>query len=466
MAALLPDQVFAFIHTQNLIRPQDRILAAVSGGPDSTALLHLLHRLAARWPFTLAVAHFDHGLRGAASQADAVWVEGLAQTLGLDCHLGRGDVRGYQQDRKVSCQVAARDLRHRFLRETQEKHGYDKIALGHTADDQLELFFLRLLRGTGPEGLKGMRPQERGLIRPLLATGKAALLAWLAGEGLAYCQDASNLDHRYRRNQIRLDLIPRLLAYNPRLAAAVARLQGLLQEQEDYLARETQRAFDAVQLPRETAGFGLSRSGLLTHHPALQKRLLLQACTVAGVARARLTQRHLSALLHLAQRPQTSGAVSLPGGWQVLRSGDELLWLPPAPSAPDAPLGLEVVLTPPEAGTCTFLHWTFAWETFSRPDGPRPGPATVWLDPDRLQFPLKLRTWLPGDRLPPLGLTGTKKLQDLFVDAKIPRAKRPFIPILTSGNDIVWVVGVRQAETGKVTTQTRRILQITALPAA
>jgi tRNA(Ile)-lysidine synthase len=224
---------------------------AVSGGPDSTALLHLLHRQARRWPFSLGVAHFDHGLRGAASRADAVFVAELAQTLDLPCHLGRGDVRGYQQEHRVSVQVAARELRHRFLRDIQAEHGYDQIALGHTADDQLELFFLRLLRGAGPEGLRGMRPRERGLIRPLLATSKAALLAWLASQGLSYRQDASNLDRRYRRNQIRLDLIPRLLDYNPRLAAAVARLQGLLQEQEDYLAHAAQQALAAVRLPRE-----------------------------------------------------------------------------------------------------------------------------------------------------------------------------------------------------------------------
>ncbi|MGQ9922274.1 MAG: tRNA lysidine(34) synthetase TilS, partial [Desulfobacca sp.] len=370
LAVMLPRQVAAYIRCHRLIHPQERLLVAVSGGPDSTALLHLLHRLAPRWPFSLAVAHFDHGLRGEASRADAVWVEELAHSLGLPCHLGAGDVRAQQQERRVSCQVAARELRHRFLRDIQEEYGYEKIALGHTADDQLELFFLRLLRGTGPEGLKGMRPGERGLIRPLLATDKAAILAWLADARLPFRQDASNLDRRYRRNQIRLDLIPRLLAYNPRLAAAVARLQGLWQEQEDYLAQETQRARGAVQLSGETAGFRLSRAGLLVLHPALQKRLLLHACTTAGVDRARLTQRHLTALLHLAQRPQTGGAISLPGGWQVRRVGDELQWLPADQTAPpEPPLATEVLLTPPEVGTCSFLHWTFTWETFSRPDG-------------------------------------------------------------------------------------------------
>ncbi len=470
MASSLPHQVLAFIRIQNLIQPQDRILVAVSGGPDSTALLHLLHRLAGHWAIALGVAHFDHALRGEASQAEAAWVQDLAASLGLPCHGGSGDVRRYQKDQKVSCQVAARDLRHRFLREVQEKYGYQKIALGHTADDQLELFFLRLLRGTGPEGLKGMRPRERGLIRPLLGMSKAALLAWLANEGLPYRQDASNLDRRYRRNQIRLDLIPRLLAYNPRLPEAVARLQALLQEQEDYLAQEAQRAFTAVQLPGEMAGFGLSRPGLLELQPVLQKRVLLLACAAAGVPRQRLTQHHLTALGHLAQRPQTGGAVSLPGAWQVQRTGDQLCWLPASRSTvPAPPLAQEVLLAPTAAGTCTFLNWTLTWDTFCRSNGPAAGPedrTTVWLDADCLQFPLKLRQWRPGDRLQPMGLRGTKKLQDLFVDAKIPRDQRPFMPILLSRDEIIWVVGLRQAEGAKVTPQTRRILQVRAQPAA
>lgn len=463
MTSSLPHRVFAFIRAEDVIQPQERILVAVSGGPDSTALLHLLHRWSARRPFSLAVAHFDHGLRGEASRADAAWVEELAAGLGLACHRGSGDVRRHQRQSKLSLQTAARELRHRFLRDLQAQHGYHQIALGHTADDQLELFLLRLLRGAGPTGLTGMRPRERGLIRPLLKSRKAEILAWLAAAGLTYRQDASNLDRRYRRNQIRLDLIPHLLSYNPRLAAGVARLQASLQEQEDYLAQEAQRAFTALQGAGKRAGAGLSRTGLLDLHPALQKRVLMLACAAAGVPLASLGQRHLKAMIYLAQRTQGGGAVSLPGAWHVQRSGEHLLWLPATPWA--VTKSGEMLLLPPEAGTCTWGEWTLTWETLARPSGaisfPQ-DPGTVWLDADRLQLPLRLRGWQPGDRLQPLGMAGSKKVQDIFVDAKIPRWQRPGVPVLCSGEQIIWLVGLRLAEPGKITMHSRRILQIRA----
>jgi tRNA(Ile)-lysidine synthase len=184
---------------------------AVSGGPDSVALLHLLHRLGPEWGLVLGVAHFDHGLRGEASREDARFVAELAQALGLPFHGGEGDVRRAARTHRVSLQMAARRLRLDFLHKVRQDRRYHRLALGHTADDQVELFFLRLLRGAGAGGLKGMWPRTpEGLVRPLLAVGKDAVLAWLRHEGLAYREDRSNLSRSYLRNRVRLDLVPGL----------------------------------------------------------------------------------------------------------------------------------------------------------------------------------------------------------------------------------------------------------------
>ena len=465
LTASLLQQVLAFIRSHELIKPHDRILVGVSGGPDSTALLHLLHRSAHLWPISLGVAHFDHTLRGAASRADALWVADLADSLNLPCYLGSGDVRRHQQERKISLQTAARELRWHFFDEIKQQHHYQTVALGHTADDQVELFFLRLLRGAGPEGMKGMWPfNPTGIIRPLLETSKAQIVGWLESEGLSYRLDTSNLSRCYRRNQLRLDLLPQMMAYNPRLGDAVARFQTLLQEQEDYLQQETSHALSGLRMNANHTRLHLSVTRLLALHPALQKRVLRLACAQAGVPLDRLTFRHMAAALHLCQQPQPAGEISLPGNWRLVREGNQVVWQTEPPPLPPRS---EYVLPDQEAGACTLLGWTFTWTTCPATGEENVTPAnpgTALMDYQRLQFPLRLRTFRAGDRFQPLGMTGTKKLQDFFVDTKIPRSQRPFIPLLLSRDQIVWVVGHRLAESVKVTPQTRRLLRMEVFP--
>ncbi len=458
-AADLPRWVRHYARQEQLFNPGERVLVAVSGGPDSVALLHLLARLRPELNLELGVGHFDHGLRPD-SPEDARFVAGLARELGLPCHLGQGQVRDLARTAKISLQMAARRLRLNFLRETCQGQAYGKLALGHTADDQVELFFLRLLRGAGPEGLKGMWPATpEGLVRPLLFVGKGVLLAWLKQESLLYRQDLGNLNRAFLRNRVRMDLLPELRRhYNPRLNAAVWRAQALLQEEERLLARETARVWDAVVQELAPDFLALDLAQLFTQDPARQKRVLRGA--VGKILEDQsLTAAQVDGLLDLARGAKSGGLISL-GDCRVARAGPELHVFR---RLPEPPGGAACLPDPP--GEVEAAGWR--WQVASRasgPEAPWPSPETVFLDRDQVNCPLEVRHFREGDRFWPQGGPGSRKLQDFLVDRKIPRWLRAHLPLVVSGGRILWVAGLEVAEFARITPDTKTFLEISLSP--
>jgi tRNA(Ile)-lysidine synthase len=444
----LPEWVLTYARREGLFRPGDRVLAAVSGGPDSVALLHLLVRLKPQLGLDLGVAHYDHGLRGEDSGADADFVNDLARGLDLPCHQGAGQVRDAARRDRVSLQMAARQLRLQFLLDTRDRHGYARLALGHTADDQVELFWLRLLRGAGLEGLKGMWPATpEGLVRPLLAVGKAVLLAWLEQEALPYRVDASNQSRAYLRNRVRLDLLPQLSRnYNPRLAQTIWRTQTLLQADERLLARDAALAWDQVARKLAEDCFALDLNRFFSLEPALQRRVLRLGVAEVGAA-ATLTAPQVASLLALAGGERSGGKISLGENVQVARAGAALHIMTALPDPPSGatplPAGPGEVESPPG------WRWRLARRAW-RPGEPWPPPEVAWLNPARLARHLEARAWRPGDRFWPQGAPGPKKLQDFLVDAKIPRWLRPHLPLVAAAGEIIWVAGVRVADPVKL----------------
>ena len=462
----LPEWVLTYARREGLFSTGDRVLVAVSGGPDSVTLLHLLVRLAPELGLNLGVAHYDHGLWGEDSRADADFVAELARRLGLPSHQGRGQVRDAARRDKVSLQMAARKLRLQFFQDTRRGHGYAKLALGHTADDQVELFWLRLLRGAGLEGLKGMWPATpEGLVRPLLAVGKAVLLAWLEQEALPYRLDASNLSRAYLRNRVRLDLLPHLTrSYNPRLAQTIWRTQTLLQDDERLLARDTALAWDRVAERLAADCFALDLNRFFSLEQATQRRVLRTGVARLGAALT-LTAPQVASLLALARGQRSGGLITLGEkgeNVQVARAGPALHLMKALPAAPR-----EATLLPDgpaEVDSPAGWRWHISPRA-CRPGDPWPPPEVAWLNPARVSLPLTVRGWRPGDRFWPQGAPGPKKLQDFLVDAKIPRWLRPHIPLVAAAGEIVWVAGVRLADPVKLLSDSRDVLEITVAPA-
>ncbi|MFB3816588.1 MAG: tRNA lysidine(34) synthetase TilS [Candidatus Methylomirabilales bacterium] len=424
------------------VGPGERLLVAVSGGPDSMVLLDLVSRLRERLGLRLLVVHVHHGLRGTAADRDAALVVAAAAARGLGVTVARLAPAGRR--RGESLQMWARDARYRALEEVREAVQAGRILTAHTEDDQAETLLLHLLRGTGPVGLTGI-PAARGpVLRPLLSVSRAEVEAYARARAIAFRRDASNRSEAYLRNRVRRRLLPRLCReYNPRLTESLAGLAALLREDEAALAVQAaalmrQAVFQDGDTTRVAAGV------LRQAPPALRRRVLAEAFRRAAGGRPGLTRRHLEALLRLLEG---GGRVLLPGGCAASRVGDELRLGPARPAPPAPAAAAEVPLRP---GV-----WT-AWgpggcrlrvRRVAAPGRiPRRGGRTEVLTPRLLAEPLSVRGWRAGDRFRPLGLAGQKKLQDFFVDEKIPRTGRGRVPLLLAGGRIAWVVGHRIAE--------------------
>jgi tRNA(Ile)-lysidine synthase len=429
-----------------------RLVVAVSGGADSMVLLHALVHLMPRLGTRLHVAHIHHGLRGRSADRDAALVSTEADRYGVAVSVER--LAAESRRRGTSVQVWARDARYARLEAIRKRKRAAWILTAHTQNDQAETLLLNLLRGTGPRGLAGIPPVRGRILRPLLTVSRAEIEAYAASHGVAFREDPSNRSVAYRRNRIRRQLLPLLAReYNPRIVETLAALASQVREDEAFLvAQVCALAAEAVQ--ERKSGIRVHAGLVGAAPPALARRLFQEAFHRAGAERLGLTRRHLAALAQLASH---GGRVLLPGGLVAWASA-KYVWLSRAGSAGCAGASrgrpaptrnsAEVALRPGrwmrwEPGRCLVRVQRAAEDVVRlRPKDP----CHEILSPDLLTERLSLRAWRPGDRFQPLGLAGQKKLQDFFVDTKIPRAERGRVPLLMAGQRIAWVVGRRIAD--------------------
>jgi tRNA(Ile)-lysidine synthase len=444
-------RVGAAIRRQELIRPGERVVVAVSGGPDSLALLHALVILAPELSCGLHVAHLDHGLRGAAGADDAAFVAAQAARLGLECTLGRAQVAERAERERLSVEDAARRERFAFLRRVAAERGAAKIALGHTRDDQAETFLLRLVRGAGTLGLGAMAPARAdGVIRPLLGLSRAQVEEFCRAAGLEPRRDPTNRDPAFLRNRIRAELLPLLETYNPRIREVLSRIAEDLRFDEEFLGA-TAREARAAHVGPADGGRELDLEGL---PEALRRRLLrLAAQSLGGDA----FHRHVAELLG-----DGDAAVMLPGEIRAVRRGARVRLIPPGEPVAPAPWSCPLpvpgrVATPAGAVVEADLLAGAAGRRAAREEASL---RRTFFDYDRLPGELAVRSRRPGDRLRPRGMAGTVKLQDLLVARKVPREQRDGVPLVVAGEEILWVVGHRVGALCPVDPTTRRVLRL------
>lgn len=449
------------VRKYDMLRRGEHVLVAVSGGADSMALLFCLYDLVDRMDLKLTVAHLNHGLRGAEANEDEEFVRRASTGLGLRFIAESADVKAIAAAAGKNLEESARDVRYEFLERAAAQVYADKIATGHNLNDQAETVLFRLLRGSGPGGLEGIRPVVRHrIIRPLLECSRQQILRYLAGRGACYREDSSNLDLRFRRNRIRHELIPYLEKhFNPRLASALNRTAAQTRAAHEFLEQQALPEYHNLRtvLPD---GIAMPAQRLMALDPALRLEVVRRALReMTGSPRA-MEMVHIEAILRLCRSGQSGRRIQLPGGLGAWRNLDQLeirrgqdsaqvsfeyalIW-PGRRRIPEA--GVEIVVS---------AHESAAPEASAGADAAN----RAILNPDALPPALTIRSRLPGDRY---GGPGHRKVKKMLLASRIPIPARKALPMIVAGDQVVWIPGFRPAKSFRVNSGSGRSVVIEA----
>jgi len=489
---LLEKQVLDFIEQNHLVSGGEKLVVAVSGGADSVCLLHILASLQKGLKLKLHLAHLNHQLRDAESEADADYVSDLARKLSIPATIDRREVKGYQKEKRLSLEEAAREVRYRFLTEVAGATGAKRVAVGHTQDDHIETILMHLIRGAGTRGMRGLQPSTEWpskagnliVIRPLLEVSHQETEDYCRQHRLAPRLDASNLSLSPLRNRIRQQLLPLLQSYNPGIAEALLRTGRIAGDDIDFLDKETARLWNKIT--RQEGEAIILDKPKFDRLPSTLKRYLLRASAERLLGSAKdIEMRHIEEMMAALSKP-AGKRLSLPGGlifatgYDQYQIATDMTGLSPFPKLEgEAQLNIpgqthlpgwqvEATITDPStikgkpeganAPSETITPLPIIKGKGIQGMGLTKNDFTACLDLAKTGDKLTVRPRKRGDRFQPLGLPQPKKLGEFMIDAKIPQAWRQHIPIVCSPERVVWVVGWRLDERVKVSQTTKQVL--------
>ena len=471
------------------------------------ALLYVLSDLRKDMGFTVEAAHLNHGIRGKAADEDTAFAQNLCDELGIACLVEKTDAPSFARGAKLSMEEAARELRYEFLKDKARARNHNKIALGHTMNDQAETVLMHLIRGAGLLGVSGMKPisevgakpaAETGVklianaqtgpsrgtaakriffIRPFLATRRAEIEQFLASRGILYREDASNVDTTMVRNRVRHELMEILREkYNPRIIEALGSHASLVTQAEDYLSKVASEAYQGCLRGETDENIELELTRFLSYHTCVQSYVLREAYRRLCGSLKDLGFTHIASLVNLVSSGQSGDSVDIASGMSAWLEGQSL-WigrtstlrsdsavnplfsvrLEPGQEVLLAEIGLKVE----SKVLCRDVQsGEFGEGKPGKDDFLKSGPDRVFFDLEKIEPPFVLRNLEHGDRMAPFGMNGTKKIQDLLVDLKVPRSRRKRLAALCDQNQILWLVGVRRSNAAPVTGNTRLVLSI------
>lgn len=451
------DKVVATAKKHLMFSGGEKVLIGLSGGPDSVCLLHVLDSIKNVFELDLAAVYVDHGLRPAETGDEIAFCKELCAKLDIPFAAKSVDVKSYAKEQKMNKQEAARELRYKIFFEAYYEMKAHKIALGHTADDQAETLLMRLFRGSGPTGLAGIPPVRKNIIRPLIETERKDIERFLEDRKIGFIIDSSNEKKDYLRNKIRLSLFPMLREFNPDITETLSRTAAILRDEERYFEVIVTKTLMKLITRKTDSRLELFLSPIEAMDRVILRRVLRRAVEETKGLRG-ISFIHIEDIIGLIKNGKAGDRLYLPGGIRVIKKYSTFLLTSEPPVTLDSyPLTIPGETILKEAGiliNASIVEY--------------PGEARVagiladlaLFDADKLVFPLVARPREDGDFFYPLGFGKRKKIQDFFVDEKVPRDERDRVPLITSMDDVIWVLGYRADDRFKVTEGTARVLKL------
>ena len=469
MNRLFLDRVMDCIYKYKMIAECDAVLIGISGGIDSITLLYSLYFLSDKLKCSLIVAHANHGLRGEQSDREAEFVRKIADELKLPFVIEKIDVLGYMGEKGLSKQAAARELRYDFFERAAKNTSANKIALGHNADDQAETVLMRLLRGSGASGIAGMRAVRDKIIRPLIEIKRDEITEFVKEKRLRYVEDPSNLEPYYLRNKIRLNLIPLLKEeYNPNIVDTLRETAEIIRDEDEFLESYCSTILSDIIQSKGNEAIEIDVLKLKNFHIAIKRRIIRIVLKMLKGDLLKISVVHVKEILNSINKGFSGKSLNLPDGICVLYEYDKLKLFREAEVEEEAEVRFDIPLKIPGETILSAPEYKFIAEIISPVDFAAAGFSlrnkfTAFFDMDKLKGALRFSNRVNDDIFHPFGMKGSKKLKEFFIDEKIPRRERDSIPLIVSGDIILWIVGERTADYGKVDKDTKRILKIEAI---
>lgn len=454
-------KVMSYIKDNNLIKSGDKVLVALSGGPDSVCLLNILYNLKAELNIEVGAAHLNHLLRDKDAFEDEEYVKTLCKSLDIPCFVKRVDINKYSKDKKMSSEMAGREARYNFFDDIVKDEGYTKIATAHNANDQAETILFRLMRGSGIEGLCGIKVRRDKIIRPILCLSRKEVEEYIEINNLKPRIDKTNFEKIYNRNKIRLDMIPYIKEnFNEDIIQTLNRMSVLLQKDNEFIENSARSFYEKYCI--EQSDYFIIKKEMFDNKEAVVTRVIRYALTNFSKTHYDFEMKHIYEICNLAKN-NSGKAIDLPNKIYAENIyGD--IYIKERININNIDVKQEIVVNKNEInGKKIFFDNENIEFSLLENDSNldlNQNNLIKYFDFDKINDSISLRKRKNGDKIIPLGMKGSKKIKDLFIDMKVPKEERDCIPLLCFDENISWIVGIRVSEEYKITNKTKNILRV------